>query len=41
MEYKIFNSSEGNVCKYVFHFENAIAEAVLYKYESYEKRTVI
>ena len=38
---KKFESSEGNVWKYVFEFEGAIAEAVLYKYESFEKRTVI
>lgn len=38
---KIFPSSEGNVWKYVYEFENAITEAVLYKYESFSKRTVI
>ncbi len=41
MEVKKFASSEGNVWKYVFHFEGAVAEAVLYRYESFEKRTVI
>jgi 23S rRNA (adenine2503-C2)-methyltransferase len=39
--YKRFDSSEGNVWKYVFDFDNAIAEAVLYKYNSFEERTVI
>jgi 23S rRNA (adenine2503-C2)-methyltransferase len=38
---KRFDSSDSNVCKYVFTNEDAVAEAVLYKYESYEKRTVI
>ena len=38
---KRFDSSEGIVWKYVFEFENAIAEAVLYRYNSFEKRTVI
>jgi 23S rRNA (adenine2503-C2)-methyltransferase len=38
---KIFPSSEGNVWKYVYEFENAIAEAVLYKYDKFSKRTVI
>jgi 23S rRNA (adenine2503-C2)-methyltransferase len=37
----IYPSPEGNVWKYVYEFENAIVEAVLYKYESFEKRTVI
>lgn len=41
MNFKRFDSSEGNVWKYVFDFEDAIAESVLYKYESFEKRTVI
>lgn len=43
MNYKIFESSDTNVKKFVFEwiYEKAIAEAVLYKYESYEKRTVI
>lgn len=36
-----FDSSEGNVSKYVFEFSDAVAEAVLYKYESYKKRTVL
>jgi len=38
---KRFDSSEGNVFKYVFDFGDAIAEAVLYKYESFYKRTVL
>jgi 23S rRNA (adenine2503-C2)-methyltransferase len=38
---KVFPSSEGNVWKYVYNFGDAIAEAVLYKYESFENRTVI
>lgn len=37
----VYPSPEGNVWKYVYEFENAIVEAVLYKYESFEKRTVI
>jgi len=38
---KRLDSSEGNVWKYIFEFNNAIAETVLYKYDSFEKRTVI
>lgn len=38
---KRYDSSEGNVWKYVFEFENAVAEAVLYKYEDFYKRTVL
>jgi 23S rRNA (adenine2503-C2)-methyltransferase len=38
---KRLDSSEGNVWKYIFEFENAIAEAVLYKYDSFNERTVI
>lgn len=38
---KRFDSSEGNVWKYVFDFKNAVAEAVLYKYENFYKRTVL
>lgn len=34
-------SKDLNVKKYVFYFDNSVAESVLYKYESYEKRTVI
>lgn len=38
---KRFDSSEGNVFKYVFTGEDFVAEAVLYRYESFYKRTVI
>lgn len=41
MEFKVFESSEGNVWKYVFTAEDMVAEAVLYRYESFYKRTVI
>lgn len=43
MEYKIFESSDTNVKKFVFEFDEpkAIAEAVLYRYGEYRKRTVI
>lgn len=47
MQVKQFKSSDTNVSKFVFEFkeqyesEKAIAEAVLYRYESYKKRTVI
>ena len=44
MNYKIFESSNSDVKKFVFEFEEpskAIAEAVLYKYGTYKKRTVI
>jgi 23S rRNA (adenine2503-C2)-methyltransferase len=42
MDAKCFASSEGNVWKYVFHFPgNRIAEAVLYRYGSFEERTVL
>ena len=41
MEVNRLNSSEGNVWKYVFDFGDAVAEAVLYKYESFYKRTVL
>lgn len=41
MKTKRFDSSENNVWKYVFDFENAVAEAVLYKYEDFYKRTVL
>ena len=37
----MFPSSEGNVWKYVFDFGDAMAEAVLYKYEDFYTRTVI
>ncbi|MCU7568743.1 radical SAM protein, partial [Riemerella anatipestifer] len=38
---KIIKSSDENVMKFVFEKENAVAEAVLYKYPTYEDRTVI
>lgn len=41
MKHKVFESSEKNVWKYVFTSENMVAEAVLYRYEDFYKRTVI
>jgi 23S rRNA (adenine2503-C2)-methyltransferase len=41
MNYKVFESSEGNVFKYVFTSDDMVAEAVLYKYDDFYKRTVI
>jgi len=41
MKAKKFNSSEGNVWKYVFEFEKAVAETVLYRYENFYERTVL
>jgi len=41
VDYKVFESSEGNVSKYVFTGKDYVAESVLYKYGSYNKRTVI
>ncbi len=41
MEYKVFESSEGNVWKYIFNKEDMIAETVLYKYNDFYERTVI
>ena len=41
MNYKVFDSSEGNVWKYVFTKEDMVAEAVLYRYNSFYDRTVI
>lgn len=38
---KDIQSSDSNVMKFVFSKENAVAEAVLYKYPTYEERTVI
>lgn len=38
---KEIQSSDSNVMKFVFSKENAVAEAVLYKYPTYEERTVI
>lgn len=41
MDLKRFDSSEGNVWKYVFTKADMVAEAVLYRYEDFYKRTVI
>lgn len=41
MDYKVFESSEGNVFKYVFTDTDMVAEAVLYRYKSFHERTVI
>lgn len=44
MKYKTFESTDTNVKKFVFEFDTnpkAIAEAVLYRYGDYRKRTVI
>lgn len=41
MDVKRVDSKDENVCKYVFDFGNAVAESVLYKYPTYEERTVI
>lgn len=41
MNYKVFESSEGNVWKYVFTKDDMVAEAVLYRYDDFYKRTVI
>jgi 23S rRNA (adenine2503-C2)-methyltransferase len=38
---KTVDSSDCNVKKIVFHAEDAVAESVLYKYPTYEDRTVI
>jgi len=38
---KDIQSSDTNVMKFVFSKDNAVAEAVLYKYPTYEDRTVI
>ena len=40
-EVKQFADPSGNVWKYVFHFEDAIAEAVLYRYGTFKERTVM
>lgn len=40
-DFKKFESSDGNVWKYVFTTEDSVVEAVLYKYEDFYKRTVI
>lgn len=41
MNVKRFDSSEGNVFKYVFADEETVLEAVLYRYEDFYNRTVI
>lgn len=41
MDVKRIDSTDTNVSKYVFDFGSAVAEAVLYKYPTYEERTVI
>lgn len=41
MNFKMFESSDKNVWKYVFTTEDMVAEAVLYRYEDFYKRTVI
>lgn len=38
---KRIDSSDENVSKYIFETNNAIAESVLYKYPTYEERTVV
>jgi 23S rRNA (adenine2503-C2)-methyltransferase len=38
---KRYDSSEGVVWKYVFEKEDAVTEAVLYKYNTFEDRTVV
>jgi len=41
MQVKRVDSSDENVSKYVYDFGDAVAESVLYKYPTYEERTVI
>ena len=41
MNYLRFNSSDTNVSKFVFKTKDIAVEAVLYKYDTYKKRTVI
>lgn len=41
MDFKVFESSEGNVWKYVFTKPDMVAEAVLYRYKDFYERTVI
>lgn len=41
MDYKVFEDSSNNVSKFVFTGKDFVAESVLYKYDTYEKRTVI
>ena len=37
---KRIDSSEGNVCKFVYTKDNAVAESVLYRYPDYKTRKV-
>lgn len=41
MKVKRVDSSDANVSKYVYDFGTAVAESVLYKYPTYEERTVV
>jgi len=41
MKHKIFKSSDNNVSKFVFEGDGIAVETVLYRYNSYHKRTVI
>jgi len=41
MKIERINSSESDVCKFVYSTDEYVAESVLYKYPTYEKRTVI
>ena len=41
MEVKRIDSSDENVSKYVYYLDKAVAESVLYKYPTYEQRTVV
>ena len=41
MVFKVFESSEGNVWKYVFTKEDMVAEAVLYRYKDLYESNVI
>ncbi|MDE7326521.1 MAG: hypothetical protein K2N63_09625 [Lachnospiraceae bacterium] len=41
MDFKVFESSEKNVWKYVFTKEDMVAEAILYRYEDFYERTLI
>jgi len=38
---RVVTSSDKNVLKYVFEKGDAVAESVLYKYPTYEERTVV
>lgn len=41
MNIEKINSSESDVCKFVYSTDEYVAESVLYKYPTYEERTVI